>query len=120
MTIKTTIISATTAIAIAAGSIALPATASASPFTALQSTTIETQAAGVEKVQRRVRRGNRRGGRRGNNFNAGAAAAIGVGALIVGAALAANAAPRRCRIVRVERWSRRHQAYVIRNKEVCN
>ncbi|GAB5374389.1 MAG: hypothetical protein AcusKO_08510 [Acuticoccus sp.] len=96
-------------------------TASASPFTALQSTTIETQAAGIEKVQRRVRRGNRRTrGRRGNNFNAGAAAAIGVGALIVGAALAANAAPRRCRIVRVERWSRRHQAYVIRRKEVCN
>ena len=118
MTIKTAFIGATTAIAIAAGSIAVPATASASPFSAMPTSTIETSTAGIEKVQRRVRRGVRRG-RRGPAFNAGAAAAIGIGALIAGAAIA-NAAPRRCRIVRVERWSRRHQAYVIRRQEVCN
>ena len=118
MTIKAAIIGTTTAIAIAAGSVALPATASAAPCPALQTAKVETQAAGVEEVKRRrVRHGRR--GYRGVNPGA-AAAAIGVGALIVGAAIAANAAPRRCRIVRVERWSRRHQAYVIRRQEVCN
>ena len=117
MTFKTTIISAATALAIAAGTIAVPATASASPFAALQTTTIETGAAGVEEVKRRRIRHGRRG-YRGVNPGA-AAAAIGVGALIVGAAIAANARPR-CRVVRVERWSRRHQAYVIRRQEVCD
>ena len=119
MTIKTAIIGATTAIAIAAASVAVPATASASPFAALKGTQIETQAVGIEEVKRRRGRGRHRHGR---GVNPGAAAAIGVGALILGAAIAggsAYAAPR-CRTVRVERWSPRYQAYVIRRQRVCD
>ena len=117
MTIKTAFIGATTAIAIAAASVAVPTTASASPFAAVKGTQIETQAVGIEEVKRR--RGHRRHHRHG--VNPGAAAAIGVGALILGAAIAGSAQARpRCRTVRVERWSPRYQAYVIRKERVCN
>ena len=116
MTIKTAIIGATTAASIALGSIAVPATATAaSPFAALKTTQIETQAVGVEEVKRRrFRRGHRRH-RRG--VDAGTAAVIGLGAFAIGAAIAAGA--NSCRTVYVERWSRRHQAYVVRKKRVC-
>ncbi len=120
MTIKSTIIGATTAIVIAATSVAVPTTASASPFAALNGAQVETQAAGVVEVKRRRHRGHRRHHHGG--VNAGTAAAIGVGALILGAAVAASAANAgpRCRTVRVERWSPRYQAYVIRKERVCN
>lgn len=116
MTIRTAIIGATTAIAITAASIAVPTTASASPFAALKGTQVETQATGIEEVKRRRGRHHRHG------VNAGTAAAIGVGALILGAAIAGGSAyaEPRCRTVRVERWSPRHHAYVIRKERVCN
>ncbi len=119
MTFKSTFIGATTAIAIAATSVAIPTTASASPFAALNGAQVETQAAGVVEVKRRRHRGHRR---HHGGVNAGTAAAIGVGALILGAAVAASAANAgpRCRTVRVERWSPRYQAYVIRKERVCN
>ena len=118
MTIRTAIIGATTAIAITAASIAVPTTASASPFAALKGTQVETQATGIEEVKRRKGRRHRHG----HGVNPGTAAALGVGALILGAAIAGGSAyaePRR-RTVHVERWSPRHHAYVIRKERVCN
>lgn len=124
MTIKTAIVGATTAIAIAAASVTLPTAASANPFAGLKGAGIETQAAGVEHVKFKNKgKWHKPGhGHHGHHgIHPGAAAAVGVGALIFGAALAgaANAGPR-CRYVEVERWSERRQAYVIRTEEVCN
>ena len=122
MTIKTAIIGATTAIAIAAASVAVPHAASAAPFAAVTGAPVETQAAGIERVKQRKGHGGHHRHHRGRGVNPGTAAAIGVGALILGAAIAgssAYAAPR-CRVVRVERWSPRYQAYVIRNEEICD
>ncbi|MEM0909085.1 MAG: hypothetical protein AAGJ94_17095 [Pseudomonadota bacterium] len=122
MNIKSSIIGATTAFAIAAGSIAFPATASAaSPFGAMKTAQIETSATGVEEVKKR-RRGKRYGKRyrRGRGINAGTAAAIGVGAVALGilAATAAQSAPR-CRVVKRQRWSNRYNGYVTVRQRVC-
>ncbi|MEM9224446.1 MAG: hypothetical protein AAGB11_18880 [Pseudomonadota bacterium] len=117
MTIKNAIICATTALSIAAGSVAVPMTAQAAPF-AKFSNQIETEAAGVEEVGRRGRRYRRWRGRGRRGVNPGAAAAIGIGAFALGAAIAAGAA-NSCRTVYVERWSPRRGAYVVRRETVC-
>jgi len=119
MTITKSLIAASTALAIAAGSIAVPTTASAAPFPTYAGAAVETQSA-VETVggKRRHRRHHRRHGRR---LHPGAAAAIGLGAFALGAAIAsgaAQAAPR-CRVVNVRRWSPRYRAYVVRRERVC-
>ncbi|MBJ3775993.1 hypothetical protein [Acuticoccus mangrovi] len=131
MTIKTTIIALTTAIAIAGGALA-PTGASASPFTNLASTSITTDAAGVETVGgrgghrhrfhhghrgHRGHHGHRHGGYYGHGAGAaGAAAIIGLGAFAIGAALANQ---QRCYTERTRVWSRRYGAYVVRQERVC-
>ena len=120
MNFKNTFIAASTALVIAGTSLTAPTTASAAPFVSFKSAQLETEAAGVEEVGRRGRRW-RRHHRRHRRFNHGAAAASGIGAFALGAAIAAGAHARPyCRTVRVERWSRRHQAYVIRHRRVCD
>ncbi|MEM6762995.1 MAG: hypothetical protein AAF615_08960 [Pseudomonadota bacterium] len=113
MNLKSAFVAAATAAAIATTSIAVPATASATPISVFKSAQIETQATGVEEVgRRRYRRGRRN---HGGAIAAGAIIGLAAG-LIAGSA--AQARPR-CRTVRVERWSPRYQAYVIRKRRVC-
>ncbi len=122
MNIKQSIVAVSTAVAISAAAIAVPGTASAQPFGGMKSAAIETGATAVETVGSRHGRHRRpHHGHRGRHFNNGAAAAIGIGAFALGAALAANAATQRvyCRDVRFERWSPRRQAYVISVERVC-
>ena len=114
MTMKTTLIAASTALVIAGTRLTAPTAATASPFAAFKTTEIQTEATGVEEVGRRWRRRGR--------ANAGAVAAGAIIGLAAGAIIASGAAQARprCRTVRVERWSNRHQAYVIRKRRVCN
>ena len=124
MTIKSAIIGATTAIAIATVSVGATTAASAAPFTSMTTARIDT-GAGIEQVKSKKKKHH--GGHHGHHnnhyrgINPGAAAAIGIGALALGAIVAgsAQAAPRRCEIVEVERWSNRYRAYVVTTERRC-
>ena len=121
MTIRSAIIGTTTAIAIATVSVGATTAASAAPFTNMTTARIDT-GAGVEQVKSKKHKHH--GGHHGHHhggINPGAAAAIGIGALALGAIVAgsAQAAPRRCEIVEVQRWSNRYHAYVITTERRC-
>ncbi|MEM8662648.1 MAG: hypothetical protein AAGF49_00830 [Pseudomonadota bacterium] len=118
MNAKTSIISATTAFAIAIGSLTAATPGQAAPFAAIGGANIETAAPAVEEVGRRGRR-YRRGWRRGHRRHHGGAAAAAIIGLTAGAIIAGAAAGPRCRVVRVRRWSPRYQAYVVRRQRVC-
>lgn len=111
MIIRQTSVGAVTALAIAIG-VAMPA--SAASFGAIKTDRI-AEGQGIETVGQRGRHPGRHVG-----FNPAAAAALGTNAFLFGAAFAAHAAPRRCRIVRVEEWSHRHQAHIVRRRQVCH
>jgi len=117
MSMKTTFIAATTALAIAAGSLVPSGPAAANPFGAFAPTQLTPEASAVEEVGRRPIR--RRGHRRHHSHGA-AAAAIGLGAFALGAAIASGAArANQCYWQRVKVWSPRYKAYVIRQQRVC-
>ncbi len=99
-----------TAAAIATTAIAATGTAQAAPLTAPSVVQMQDSAPAVETVGYRHRR----------RVAAGTAAgiAIGLSAIAIGSALA-TPRPRRCYIERVEVWSPRRQAFIIRDREVC-
>ncbi|GAB5374105.1 MAG: hypothetical protein AcusKO_05670 [Acuticoccus sp.] len=114
MTVRQTSVGAVTALAIALGAFGASSPASAAPLGAAKTDRIAEQT-GIETVGRRGRHPGRHVG-----FNPAAAAALGTNMFLFGAAFAANTAPRRCRIVRVEEWSHRHQAHIVRRRQVCH
>lgn len=109
-------IAASTALAIALGSFTAVGAASAAPLGISSGTVAEVQTAdaGVETVRRR---------RHWHGRRAGTAAAIGLGAFALGAAVAAGASQarpvRECYVERTKRWSPRRGAYVITKQRVC-
>jgi hypothetical protein len=118
MTIKSTAIALTTAVAIGFGSLVPAGPAQAQPFAAFKHAQIETGAEGVEEVgRRRARRLRHR--RRHRHNDAAAAAVIGLGAFALGAAIASGAQARDCYYQRVKIWDPALGAYVVRRQRVC-
>lgn len=117
MTIKTTAIAISTAAALAFGTLAPVSAVQAAPLAPFSSATGEN-ATQITEVGGSHRRRGRRHGRRHHRRGHGAGVALGLGALAIGAAIAAQSA-RSCYVERVRVWSPRYRAYVIQEQRVC-